>query len=203
MNIRVLVGLSIATVATAAGCGHGGGGATNDAASTTSVHHQRSHHSGDQAVVATTTQAPAPTPGCQTKDLSLTLGQGGGAAGSVYEPLRLTNMGGGTCTLFGYPGVSFVTAGSGEQVGAAASRNPQHSALTVTLAPGASAESVVQVVNHENYSPSQCKAADVSGFRVYPPGNKAAAYVPFDQPSSACTTDVTQLTVEAVTSATS
>jgi uncharacterized protein DUF4232 len=60
----------------------------------------------------------------------------------------------------------------------------------------------VQVVNHSNYSPSQCKAADVSGFRVYPPGETAAAYVPFDQATSACSTDVTQLTVEAVTVAT-
>ena len=164
---------------------------------------QSSGHSTDESVVATTSQAPAATPSCQTKDLSLSLGQADGAAGSVYEPLRLTNTGSSACTMYGYPGVSFVTAGSGDQVGAAATRNPQHSALTVTLAPGATAESVVQVVNHENYSPSQCKAADVSGFRVYPPGNKAAAYVPFDHASSACTTDVTQLTVEAVTSATS
>jgi hypothetical protein len=196
MNTRVLVGLSIAALATAAGCG--GGGATNNAANTGPA---ASGGGAADKVVATTTKTTVSTPRCQTKNLSLSLERADGTAGSVYEPLRLTNKGASSCTLFGYPGVSFVTAGSGNQVGADAARNPQHSAHTVTLAPGASAESIVQVVDHMNYSPAQCKAAGVSGFRVYPPGETAAAYVPFDQSSSACTTDVDQLTVEAVTSA--
>lgn len=180
MNARIVLGASIAVVAAVAGCGSG---ATHNAAKIVPA------GSGE-------------TSGCLTKNLSFSIGAADGAAGSVYEPLRMTNNGTATCTVYGYPGVSFVTAGTGDQVGAAASRNPQHSAATVTLAPGATAESIVQVVNHMNYSPSQCKAASVSGFRVYPPGEKAAAYVPFDQASSACSTDVTQLTVEAVTTAT-
>lgn len=201
MDARVVMGLSIAAIATLAGCsgssGDGGGSGAQIQPKVTSG-------GSVDRVVATTTKSPSPTQtapatdGCQTQNLSFSIGPAGGAAGSVYEPLRLTNKGASTCTLYGYPGVSFVTAGSGAQVGAAASRNPQHSAVTVTLAPGASAESVVQVVNHQNYAPSQCKATDVSGFRVYPPGEQAAAYVPFDHSSSACTTNVTQLTVEAV-----
>jgi hypothetical protein len=35
--------------------------------------------------------------------------------------------------------------------------------------------------------------------RVYPPGERDAAYVPFDSPAKACSTDVRQLTVTAVT----
>jgi hypothetical protein len=179
MTPRIFIGLPLAALTAVAGCN---GGATETA-----------------RVVATTTSASQAAGSCQTKDLSLSLGPGEGAAGSVYEPLRFTNKATTTCTLYGYPGVSFVTAGSGDQVGAAASRNPQHSAATVTLAPGATAESVVQVVNRHNYSPSQCKARDVSGFRVYPPDNKAAAYVRFEHASKACSTNVTQLTAEAVT----
>jgi hypothetical protein len=197
MNTRVLCGLAVAAAATmAAGCG--GGGATNNAAKTAPA--AAGGGSSDE-VVATTTQTSTPTPNCRTKDLSVSIGRADGTAGSVYEPLRFTNTGSSACTLYGYPGVSFVTGGSGNQVGAAATRNPQHSALTVTLAPGAAAESIVQIVDHMNYSAAQCKATDVSGLRVYPPGEQAAAYVPFDHASSACTTDVTQLTVEAVAAA--
>ena len=180
MNGRIIVGASIAVAATVAGCGSGA-----------------THNAAKIAPAAASTS----TAGCLTKNLSFSIGTSEGAAGSVYEPLRFTNNGSAACTLRGYPGVSFVTGGSGQQVGADATRNPQHATVTVTLAPGATAESIVQVVNHMNYSPAQCKAADVSGFRVYPPGETEAAYVPFDQASSACSTNVTQLTVEAVTTA--
>lgn len=193
MNARIILGASLAALATVAGCGSG---ATHNAAK---IGPAGSHGKTSDKVVATSTST---TSSCLTRNLSFSIGTADGAAGSVYEPLRMTNKGTASCTLYGYPGVSFVTGGSGDQVGADASRNPQHPAATVTLAPGATAESIVQVVNHGNYSPSQCKAADVSGFRVYPPGETAAAYVPFDQASSACSTDVTQLTVEAVTAAT-
>lgn len=192
MNARNVFGASIAVVATVAGCG----GATHNAAKIGSA---GSAGKSPAKVVATSTKTP--TASCLTKNLTFSIGTPDGAAGSAYEPLRMTNTGTSACTLYGYPGVSFVAADSGKQVGADASRNPQHSAATVTVAPGAAAESIVQIVNHMNYSPSQCKAADVSGFRVYPPGEKAAAYVPFDGASSACSTDVTQLTVEAVTAA--
>lgn len=197
MNTRVVFGLSVAAVAAVAGCG-GGGAASNAAAKTDTA---AQHGQTNDRVVATSTKAPTTTTvgNCETKNLSFSLGRADGTAGSVYEPLQLTNKGSSACTLFGYPGISFVTAGSGDQVGAAASRNPQHAAKSVTLVPGATAESVVQVVDHMNYSPGQCKAEDVSGFRVYPPGETAAAYVPFDHASSACSSDVTQLTVEAVT----
>ena len=191
MNTRVILGTSIAALATVAGCGSG---ATHNAAKIGPAH--GGSKSSDKVVATSTTTS---TTGCLTKNLSFSIGSSDGAAGSVYEPLRFTNKGSATCTLYGYPGVSFVTAGSGAQIGSDASRNPQHSAATVSLAPGATAESIVQVVDHMNYSPSQCKASDVSGFRVYPPGETNAAYVPFDHAASACSTNVTQLTVEAVT----
>lgn len=181
MNARIVLGATIAALATVAGCG-------SDAA----------HNAAKISPVSGGGQSST---GCLTKNLSFSIGTAEGAAGSVYEPLHMTNNGSTSCTLHGYPGVSFVTGASGQQVGADASRNPQHSAATVTLAPGATADSVVQVVNHMNYSPSQCKAEGVSGFRVYPPGETAAAYVPFDHASSACSTDVEQLTVAAVTAA--
>jgi len=181
MDTRLAVGL-VVVAAAVAGCGGG---------------------TAPTAHVVNAGASSSPLTTCATKDLDISLGQGQGAAGSVYEPLRFTNNGARACTLYGYPGVSFVTAGSGDQVGVPASRNPQHPARTVILSPGARADAVVQVVDHGNYGAEQCQATPVSGLRVYPPGNKDAAYVPFHDSVAACSTDVTQLTVEAVAKPTS
>lgn len=156
-----------------------------------------------------TTVATSPTPAtrsstvhggpgnCPTRGLSLRLGAGQGTAGSVYEPIVFTNTSGRTCTLYGYPGVSFVAPGTGHQVGAAAWRNPVHPRATVTLAPGASASALVQVVDDRNFPAASCHILPVSGLRVYAPGNTAAAYLPFKGAATACSTQVNQLTVEA------
>ena len=50
--------------------------------------------------------------------------QAGGAAGSTYLPVGFTNTSSSPCGLYGYPGMSFVTAGdsSGSQIGRASCR---------------------------------------------------------------------------------
>jgi len=136
---------------------------------------------------------------CRTSGLSLRLGQPGYVAGSRYQPIVFTNTTKVTCTLTGYPGVSFVAPGTGRQVGAAAVRNAQHATTTVAIAPGRSASALLQIVNHANYPPADCKATTVSGLRVYPPGNTAAAYVPFGSTQTACSSQVEQLAVDTVT----
>jgi len=144
------------------------------------------------------------TPGrCTTGDLSVRLGAAGGAAGSTYEPLVFTNKGSATCTLDGYPGVSFVAPSSGRQVGAAASHNSTHAATLVTLTPGATASAMLQIANEGNYPAATCSPTTVSGLRVYPPGSTTAAYVAFTAPTKACSTDVHELSVEAVVSGSS
>jgi len=136
---------------------------------------------------------------CSTGGLSLHLGQPGDAAGSRYQPIVFTNTTETTCTLAGYPGVSFVAPGTGHQVGAAASRNAQHPTATIALAPGASASALLQIADYANYPSAGCNAARVSGLRVYPPGNTAAAYIPFrDGRHNACSSDDQQLAVDAV-----
>ena len=54
-------------------------------------------------------------PACATSALKVTVpkGQGNAAAGSSYYPIQFTNASGTSCTLYGYPGVSFVTAPDG------------------------------------------------------------------------------------------
>jgi hypothetical protein len=101
--------------------------------------------------------------------------QGGAAAGSVYVPINFTNITGSTCTLFGYPGVSFVTSPSGSELGRAATRNPPTGTL-VTLAPGGVAHAVLRVAEAGNYSSSACVPVTAHWLRIYPPNQFNAIY---------------------------
>lgn len=135
---------------------------------------------------------------CTSSQLRLRLGQPNGAAGSTYRPVIFTNRGSSACTLFGYPGVSYVAPQTGKQVGAAATRNTQHPSRIVTLRPGGHASAVVQLTNYTDYDTARCQPTKVSGLRVYPPGSRHAMYVAFGQDQMACSTNVHQLSVEAV-----
>jgi hypothetical protein len=95
--------------------------------------------------------------------------------------LQLTNIGPAACTLYGYPGVSWVAGADGHQVGAAAARQKNASGSaerTVTLAPGALASAPFDIVDAGVFSPAQCKPVPVRGLRIYPPGEKAALFLP-------------------------
>ncbi len=135
---------------------------------------------------------------CTVGQLSVRLGRAGHAAGSTYQPIVFTNTGSSSCTLTGYPGVSYVAPKSGSQVGAAASRDAANSPHTVTLASGGHAAALLQLANYINYPASSCQAKPVSGLRVYPPGSKSAAYIAFAHNRKACSSNVQQLTVRAV-----
>lgn len=147
--------------------------------------------------LAPMSSASASAARCTTAQLKVHLGSGSGAAGSVYAPIIWTNKSTSTCTLFGYPGVAYVAPSSGSQVGAAATRNPQHSPSTVTIKPGGHASALLQMANYQNYPKANCKAAAVSGLRVYPPGSHSAEFVAFATTRKACSTNVSQLHVEA------
>ena len=130
---------------------------------------------------ATSSPAAPPTPAadsCASSGLKVKVdtSQGGAAAGSVYVPINFTNTTGGTCTLFGYPGVSFVTSPSGSELGRAASRVPGAAATLVTLAPGGVAHATLRVAQAANYSSSACVPVTAHWLRVYPPNQFSAVY---------------------------
>lgn len=106
---------------------------------------------------------------------------GGGAAGSVYRTLALTNASDQECTLDGFPGVSFVDA-AGAQIGAPADRDGSASIL-VSLAPGASTTTTLRQTNAQNYG-ADCGLTTAAGLRVYPPGATDSLVLP--QQVSAC-----------------
>src|SRR5215475_10768862 len=74
---------------------------------------------------ASTVPAASTGPGtCPPSALHVSLGDSEGAAGTFYRVIVLTNTSGSACTLYGYPGVSFVTRPGGSVIGAPARRNP-------------------------------------------------------------------------------
>lgn len=145
-----------------------------------------------------TTTSTAPNPeGCAMGELNVTLGQPNGAAGSVELPVVFTNTGGRTCTLDGFPGVSYVTGASGSEVGAAAGRSGSGS--LVSLAPGSAATSLVRATNVENYPADQCGVTDVAGLKVYPPNSYDSVFLAY--PTKGCSmtgANINQLTVAPV-----
>ncbi|MDG3015231.1 DUF4232 domain-containing protein [Speluncibacter jeojiensis] len=159
--------------------------------------------SGSEGAAPATTAAPASTAanpnGCRTGELSITLGQANGAAGSVMFPIVFTNTGSRTCELDGFPGVSYVGADGAAQVGAAATRNGP-SGGPVQLAPGAKASAQVRAVQVANYPADECKPTPVSGLRVYPPNDFDSVVLPHEGTGCAGTdAQLHQLSVAAVT----
>jgi len=95
--------------------------------------------------------------------------------------LQFRNTGSASCTLDGYPGVSWVAGDDGHQVGAAAQRQTDNSGSaeqTITLAPGALASAPLNIVDASVIPPTECKPVPVRGLRVYPPGQTAALFLP-------------------------
>ncbi|HBH59860.1 MAG TPA: hypothetical protein DDY41_17380 [Arthrobacter bacterium] len=119
---------------------------------------------------------------------------GGGAAGSVYMKLNLTNTGSAPCLLKGYPGVSLTANADGEPIGAPAARDETTPVADVLLAPGQTGSSVLRYTQAANYS--DCSLVNAAGYRIYPPEDTASLFLP--QPTSACSNaNITLLSVGA------
>jgi len=184
-----VAGLAAAAV-TAAGCGSSG--------STTAARTSAPSSAGSSGAASASPSPEASTPvaapssrsstgsgagsglaACDTSALSVSLAsnQGGGAAGSAYVPIDFTNTSGAACAMYGYPGVSFATGLGGSQIGAAATRAPGVSSVSVTVAAHATAHAWLQVVQAGNYPPSTCHPVTAHWLKVYPPGNTAPTYI--------------------------
>jgi len=180
--------LLLTTAVLAAACASGNGGTAGGApSSSTAPATQGASASSSAPQPAGTSAAPSSpsstssTAGCATGNLKATIvtGEGGAAAGSTYYPLNLTNTGSSACSLFGYPGVSWVTAPSGSQIGRAATRNPVLTPASVVLAPGQTAHVTIQVVDAQNYEKSTCQPVTAHWLKIFPPGQFTALYVKF------------------------
>jgi hypothetical protein len=127
--------------------------------------------------VSSTPAAPAGAPGCLASGLQAQLGASQGTAGTIYQVIVLTNTSASSCTLYGYPGVSFVNGQGGSQVGAPATKNPAVKAAQLTLAPGGKANALLAV--HDAGAYPDCRLTSVDWLRIYPPGDFGSLYVQY------------------------
>jgi hypothetical protein len=139
--------------------------------------------------------------GCLTSGLRASLGAAQGAAGSAYQVVLLANTSGKTCALYGYPGVSFVSAVGGAQIGAAATRDRSIAAKVVTLAPGQRGSFTLRVVNTGTLPADSCRPVAASWLKIFPPENTAALYVGYAARACSSAT-ATILSTRAVTEGT-
>jgi Protein of unknown function (DUF4232) len=146
---------------------------------------------------APASQVPAGPGTCLASNLKGALGTSQGAAGTIYTDLVLTNTSAASCTLYGYPGVSFVTGAGGSEIGAPANRNSISPVTTVTLAPGGQANVLIALTDVGVYPASQCNPVAVSWLRVYPPGDYGSLYVPYSTQTCGLSSKVV-MTVSAV-----
>jgi hypothetical protein len=127
---------------------------------------------------ATSSSSPAaagPAP-CATSSLHVKQGLAQGYAGGAYEVIDFTNISSTTCTLYGYPGVSLVAGAPYTQIGLAAKRTAG-TVKQIKLAPGATANALLQIVDALNYPPATCGPTKATELKVYPPNQTAPVYL--------------------------
>lgn len=177
MKARVAV-LILSAIAVA-GCSSSSSGGPPTSPPTNSGATTSASPSTSPSATTSSSSTPRPTPSfsstvqashrCLTSELRLSLGQAQGAAGSSIMPIVFTNTGTAACTLYGYPGVTFLDA-SGSQLGSDATHDGAEAAV-VTLAPNGTANAMLRMPDPGNYSAGGCQPAQSARLRVYPPGD--------------------------------
>jgi Protein of unknown function (DUF4232) len=176
------------------------------ACSSSSSSSTTSSSSASAAVTATPTGSATPVspsssavtgpPACPNGSLHVKLGLGQGYAGGTYQVIDFTNTSGATCTLYGYPGVSLVSGPPYAQIGLAAKRTTVTPVKQITLAPGATANAMVQIVDALNFPTSTCSPVKSTNMRVFPPNQTISVYLPYA--SYGCSKSVQTLFIAAV-----
>ena len=183
-----------ATISSACSSSHQpSAGSTTTATSSTSVPPPSSPSTSTTASTVasstTSTTGPSGPQACSSSQLSGSLASPNGAAGTTYYFLVLRNTGSTTCTLTGYPGVSFLTGQGGSQVGAAADRNPG-TANRLQIPAGGSAKAELGITDATNYG-AACGITNVGGLQVFPPNQTAAIFVAHQDKACSNKNDVT------------
>jgi len=151
--------------------------------------------SNTPAVASPSSPAAGPA-ACPTSSLQVKQGVAQGYAGGVYVVIDFTNTSGGTCTLYGYPGVSLVSGPPYTQIGLAAKRSTSTPKKLVTLTPGATAHALLQIVDALNYPPASCGPTKATALKIYPPNQTVPVYLP--NTSNGCTKPVQTLSIGTV-----
>jgi hypothetical protein len=185
MNPSLTLAMRLSAAAALAGacglltaCGNTPAPGAATATTTVNVPASGSASSPAAAPAASSSAAQAGPAGCLSSGLQAQLGVSQGTAGTIYQVIILTNTSNATCTLYGYPGVSFVTGVGGSQVGKPAAKNPAVAKALVTLAPGARANMLLAV--HDAGAIANCQITTVDWLRIYAPGDYGSIYVQYN-----------------------
>ena len=192
------VGAALIVLAAVAGCSSSSSSSAPPSSPASSSSPAAAGSSAAPAPAPSTSVSPAvagPAP-CATSGLRLTLGVSQGYAGGVYQTIVFTNTSGATCTLYGYPGASLVSAPPYTQIGLAAKRGGTTPVKLITLAPGAAANALLQIVDALNFPTATCGPAKAAYLRVYPPNQAAPVFLA--DASEACAEPVQTLFISAV-----
>lgn len=134
-------------------------------------------------------------PACATSVLKVTQSAPNGYAGGFDVTIGFTNTSSAACTLYGYPGVSLVSA-SYSQIGLSAKRLSTAPVKLVTLASGATASALVQIADALNFPSTTCSPVKAAYLRIFPPNQTASVYLA--NTAQTCSKPVQTLTVTAV-----
>ena len=167
---------AFACIATTAGCASS---SSQAAAPTTTVTVTTAPAaSGSASNSSTPSSTVTGPPACPTSSLQVKQGVSQGYAGGVYEVIDFTNTSGSPCSLYGYPGVSLVSGPPYTQIGLAAKRTASTAPKLVTLAPGATANALLQIVDALNYPQASCGPTKATALKIYPPNQTVPVYLP-------------------------
>lgn len=127
-----------------------------------------------------TAAGSASTTTCATSQLTGSIGDGGTGAGAAAQRVAiiLHNAGPSSCTLQGWPGVSFVGGGHGAQIGNSATLDRSTPHATQTLRPGGEVQAIVVVQSSTKWNSATCEPRVTDGFRVFPPGSRQSLFIP-------------------------
>jgi hypothetical protein len=177
-----VVAAALACAATVAGCASSSSqpasSGSTSASSPAAPASGTASSSGNTPAVTPASSSAAGAPACATSSLRVKQGVAQGYAGGVYEVIDFTNTSGSTCTLYGYPGVSLVSGPPYTQIGLSAKRVTTTLVKLITLAPGATGNALLQIVDALNFPSATCAPTKATALKVYPPNQTAAAYLP-------------------------
>jgi hypothetical protein len=144
------------------------------------------------AAAGTRAPAPSPTPPppprqaapggtrCHTGQLRVRVAPADSAAGHLGLRVVFTNTTTRACTMYGYPGVSFLSGPRGRQLGVPAERSAARGApMLISVAPGGAAHADLLLTNTANFAAGTCKPSQAAGVRVYPPDETAAVFAAY------------------------
>jgi hypothetical protein len=187
---------ALIVLASVAGCSSSSGSPSTPASSPGASSPAAPGSNTAPATAPASSLSQAATGPCATSGLNVTLGPSSGYAGGVDQTIVFTNTSGATCTLYGYPGVSLVSAPPYTQIGLAAQRGSTTPVKLITLASGATASAVLQVVDALNFGTATCSPTKAAFLRIYPPNQTAPVYLA--DASEVCAQPVQTLFISAV-----